>query len=40
MSDHLPLFVELKIDFTDQYLTRVREGEIPIDRPRADASGS
>jgi len=23
MSDHLPLWVELKIDFSDQYLERV-----------------
>lgn len=26
MSDHLPLFVELRIDFTDKYLKRIREG--------------
>lgn len=26
MSDHLPLWVELKIDFSDQYLRRKREG--------------
>ncbi len=26
MSDHLPLFVELKIDFTDRYLKRIRGG--------------
>lgn len=25
MSDHLPLWVELKIDFSDQYLKRIRE---------------
>lgn len=27
MSDHLPLFVELQIDFTDAYLKRIRDGE-------------
>lgn len=27
MSDHLPLFVELKIDFTDKYLKRIRAGQ-------------
>lgn len=26
MSDHLPLFVELRIDFTDKYLERIRKG--------------
>lgn len=30
MSDHLPLFVELKIDFTDKYLERIRvAGQTP-----------
>lgn len=28
MSDHLPLWVELKIDFSQQYLQRKREGEV------------
>jgi endonuclease/exonuclease/phosphatase family metal-dependent hydrolase len=26
MSDHLPLFIELRIDFTKEYLKRIREG--------------
>lgn len=26
MSDHLPLFIELRIDFTDKYLKRIRAG--------------
>lgn len=38
MSDHLPLFVELKIDFTDKYLQRIRAGTQPADRPRPDAT--
>lgn len=38
MSDHLPLFVELQINFTDKYLKRIRSGEQPLDRPRADAT--
>lgn len=38
MSDHLPLFVELKIDFTDKYLKRIREGEQPVDPPTPDAT--
>jgi exonuclease III len=37
MSDHLPLFVELKIDFTTKYLKRIRDGDQPVDRPRTDA---
>jgi hypothetical protein len=37
MSDHLPLFVELRIDFTERYLKRIREGTQPLDRPRPDA---
>ncbi|MBC2604927.1 endonuclease/exonuclease/phosphatase family protein [Pelagicoccus albus] len=28
MSDHLPLWAELKIDFSSQYLTRKREGSV------------
>lgn len=38
MSDHLPLFVELRIDFTEKYLKRIREGVQPVDPPRPDAS--
>jgi exonuclease III len=38
MSDHLPLFVELRIDFTEKYLERIREGEQPVDPPRPDAT--
>lgn len=38
MSDHLPLFIELKIDFTDQYLKRIREGDQPVDPPTPDAT--
>ena len=37
MSDHLPLFVELRIDFTDKYLKRIRGGEQPVDPPTPDA---
>lgn len=37
MSDHLPLFVELRIDFTEQYLGRIRKGEQPVDRATPDA---
>jgi endonuclease/exonuclease/phosphatase family metal-dependent hydrolase len=38
MSDHLPLWVELKIDFTDKYLKRIREGEQPVNPPTPDAT--
>lgn len=38
MSDHLPLFVELRIDFTDKYLKRIREGEEPVNPPTPDAT--
>lgn len=38
MSDHLPLFIELKIDFTDKYLARIYEGEEPINPPTPDAT--
>lgn len=38
MSDHLPLFVELKIDFTDKYLKRIRAAEQPVDPPTPDAT--
>ena len=32
MSDHLPLFVELKVDFADNYLSQLRaEGEAPAE---------
>lgn len=37
MSDHLPLFVELRIDFTERYLKRIRAGTQPVDPPRPDA---
>ena len=30
MSDHLPLFIELRIDFTDPYLKRIRKGSAPV----------
>jgi hypothetical protein len=33
----LPLFVELRIDFTDKYLKRIRDGEQPLDPPTPDA---
>lgn len=38
MSDHLPLFVELKIDFTDKYLKRIRAGTQPVNPPTPDAA--
>jgi hypothetical protein len=38
MSDHLPLFVELRIDFTDKYLKRIRKGEQPVNPPTPDAT--
>ena len=38
MSDHLPLFIELRIDFTEKYLKRIREGEQPINPPTPDAT--
>jgi endonuclease/exonuclease/phosphatase family metal-dependent hydrolase len=38
MSDHLPLFVELRIDFTDKYLKRIRAGDQPVDPPTPDAT--
>lgn len=38
MSDHLPLFVELRIDFTETYLKRIREGEQPLNPPTPDAT--
>lgn len=38
MSDHLPLFVELKIDFTERYLKRIREGTQPVNPPTPDAT--
>lgn len=37
MSDHLPLFVELRIDFTDKYLKKIRAGEEPGSDPSPDA---
>lgn len=38
MSDHLPLFIELRIDFTEKYLKRIRDGEQPVDPPTPDAT--
>lgn len=38
MSDHLPLFVELKIDFTEKYLKRIRAGTQPVNPPTPDAT--
>lgn len=37
MSDHLPLFIELRIDFTEKYLKRIRAGTQPVDPPTPDA---
>ena len=37
MSDHLPLFVELQIDFTDKYLQRIRADQQPVNPPSPDA---
>lgn len=37
MSDHLPLFVELRIDFTEKYLQRIRVDEQPVNPPTPDA---
>ena len=36
MSDHLPLFIELQIDFTEKYLKRIRKNAEPVDAPPAD----
>lgn len=38
MSDHLPLWVELKIDFTDAYLERIRAGVQPLQPKTPDAT--
>lgn len=38
MSDHLPLFVELRIDFTEKYLKKIREGVQPVNPPTPDAT--
>lgn len=38
MSDHLPLFVELKIDFTEKYLQRIKEGKQPVQPKTPDAT--
>lgn len=38
MSDHLPLFVELRIDFTEKYLDRIRAGDQPVNPPTPDAT--
>lgn len=37
MSDHLPLFVELQIDFTEDYLKRIRAGRQAVAPPTPDA---
>jgi endonuclease/exonuclease/phosphatase family metal-dependent hydrolase len=37
MSDHLPLFVELRIDFTENYLKRIRAGVERVNEPTPDA---
>ncbi|MBK8019777.1 MAG: hypothetical protein IPK20_25890 [Betaproteobacteria bacterium] len=39
MSDHLPLFIELRIDFTEKYLKRIRMGEQPVNSPDARCRG-
>jgi hypothetical protein len=36
MSDHLPMWVQLKVDFTDAYLKSLRPGHTPL----ADFSGN
>lgn len=38
MSDHLPLFTELRIDFTAAYLARIRAGRQPLAPPTPDAT--
>ncbi len=38
MSDHLPLFIELQIDFTEKYLNRIREGIQPKSPSTPDAT--
>lgn len=38
MSDHLPLFTELQIDFTESYLARIRAGRQPLEPPTPDAT--
>ena len=30
MSDHLPMWLQLKVDFTDQYLGSLKPGEVPL----------
>jgi len=30
MSDHLPLWAEIKMDFTDDYLTSLKTGNAPL----------
>jgi len=37
MTDFVPLFVELRIDFTDQYLKRIRQGTQLLNPPTPDA---
>jgi hypothetical protein len=33
-----PLFVDLRIDFTEKYLKRIRAGERPLNPPAPDAT--
>jgi endonuclease/exonuclease/phosphatase family metal-dependent hydrolase len=36
MSDHLPMWIELRVDFSPEYLTRIAEGEhavVPVSAP-------
>jgi endonuclease/exonuclease/phosphatase family metal-dependent hydrolase len=40
MSDHLPLFVELRIDFTAKYLKRIREYDQRANPPIPDEPGA
>jgi hypothetical protein len=40
MSDHLPLFIELRIDFTDPYLKRIRKGAAPVEPAPVPAPGA
>lgn len=39
MSDHLPLWVEIKTDFTEDYLKSLREGEKPLAEFASRAAG-
>ena len=37
MTNNQPLLIELRIDFTEKYLKRIRVGEQPVDSPTPDA---